>query len=238
MNWLVTLSVGQTIPENVLESFEDAAQRWDAEVLVLDSPLTQKWAKISPHKLLIGEQLPAGVHRVFYVDSDLIIRGDAPSPFEMVAQPTPFKKGWIAGVRDEQPMNPRLMANLPSINAYLAVAGFELDVDHSRFINGGVLLWDWPAAKPVFDLAIELFDRANGCEVDCWEQAALNISIQHLDFPLHLLPVTFNRIGAALNKLPDAAMLDYIYHFAGRNDRHRLETINWRNIPNNGRILN
>ena len=71
----------------VYRSFEDAARRWDAEVIWIQEPIRDAhpyWQKISICRWL-REHHPH-IERVAQLDNDILIRSDCPSLFELVPE--------------------------------------------------------------------------------------------------------------------------------------------------------
>lgn len=227
--YLVTLSVGRQLLASVRESFLAASQRWGAELIVIREPLTRQWKEISPHKLLLNDVLRGESKEIVYCDSDVLIRSDCPSPFSLMPRSETIGRPWIIGVTDEQYLNRREECSRSAVAAYARATSYNYTVNFKSFINGGFLAWRYPEARNIFTIAKALVDDADGCNIDCWEQAALNIAICESGAIPIVLPPTFNRIGAIHDAQQDAVMRDFIYHSAGRPYGSLLENIQWNN---------
>lgn len=237
--YLVTLSVGRPLLTSVKESFLAASQKWGAELIVIREPLNTQWKEISPHKLLLNDVLRGELKEIVYCDSDVLIRSDCPSPFSLMPRSETIGRPWIIGIRDEQYLNRREEFSRSAVAAYAQATGHNYTVNFESFINGGFLAWRYPQARSIFAIAKALVDDADGCNIDCWEQAALNIAIYESGAIPIVLPPTFNRIGAIHDAQQDTLMRDFIYHSAGRPYGSLLDNIEWSNPAAGGfaRIL-
>ena len=150
-----------------------------------------------PHykKLDLGELL-ARYDRVLYVDTDVVIRDDAPDLFELVPADA-------LGILDESPYFDRG----PAMRAYLASCGFPPEQWDGRYYNTGVMVLS-PAHRSLFVRPAVESDHFK-------EQSYLNLRIAQTKTKTFPLPYRFNR-QLGLDAVYGEDRLDsYLLHYAG-----------------------
>lgn len=196
-------------------SIAHAAKRWGATIREITEPAQVGmsgggggsggsgggWGGWFGAKLFLDRVGCSAGTRMLYLDcGDMLVRSDCPNPFEMVpaerfAGVLNFQGDTHGGnpYADHQPYWNELAGRLGNRSL---VGGY----DPSRYINGGFMLWTAGVHDEVFQLGRKLLgpDLLSGRMVNpMLEQTAHNIAIAQLGCPLSLLPLEFNRLGAA-----------------------------------------
>lgn len=191
---LVTLCIG--------EGFEKISH--------LTHPLMNAYAKTTGSDFLVinkrkFQKLPvhfekfqiAGIlqkyDRVLFVDTDVVIRPDAPNLFDLV----PLEK---VGV---------YMANIHSDCHDDSIHSIQNELDdigwHNEYFNSGVML----VSKP----HVGLFDLSHGSFTGFYEQTQLNYNLQKLNLPVFDITYRYNHVEAV--GIPISGGSSYFIHYAG-----------------------
>jgi hypothetical protein len=176
------------------------AARLGAHFVVIDRRAWPEHVPLAYEKLQVARLL-GEYDRVLLIDSDVLVRPDAPSLFDVVA-PTHF------GVLNEQPWFPTdVRARIGRACSELGVALPDFDWDHRYFQTGVMVLSRIHA--PLFAPPKTYFRDHP------WEQSWLNILIAARSVPVHELPWRYNRIGCMDRRLDEPRDESYIIHYAG-----------------------
>jgi len=176
------------------------AARIGADFLVLDQRAYPARVPPAYEKLRVGELL-ARYERVAYLDTDVIVRPDAPSLFDVVAPHD-------LGVLNELPWFPT--------DARRRVAGVcsQLGVElprydwHRRYFQTGVLVASRRHARLFAPPRLYFSNHP-------WEQTWLNVRLAQEGFAVHELPWRFNRVGCMDRRLEEPRAAAYLIHYAG-----------------------
>lgn len=194
--WIVVQNLNNYIGTQSMASFQHAAQRWDARLLVITEPINPG-LQLDP----FGDKLHIGrIHltydaidrwdQVAWFDGDTIIRSDAPSIFDMVE---PEQIGTVANVQTNSHADP-IRDHAPSWNRLRDRFGVKIDVPLDLYANGGVFVftpechgyvWEWAREK--------LSDKTTVGPME--EQTAWNLAMVQTGIPRVMLDETWNRIG-------------------------------------------
>lgn len=221
MNCVTVLNINDILCNNARNSITSAALRWNVdfvEIKALEwSNLHSSFTKFALAKRLIGYD------KVLYVDADILIRSDTPSPFELFPG---IIFGSVLDIHLNLEFNSEEFKKFIHglITTHMEVIKKNLDstLDEVSFIKGffnaGVLLFDPKVMALIFPNEIDIsFDPL--CKTMHYEQALCNWYIQKSGIPITHLDRTWNRIDPDIN----GEMKDYIYHFTGV--RHNIKSI-------------
>lgn len=223
---VATMNLGNFLQPNVRESLAAAAARWDADYV----EITRPWG-LSRMLWLCKLELhhyPWPAHsRVCYLDADVLVRGDCPSPFDLVPEHAlgavnGLQNGGESVARKWWDDIGRRFAALPEFDA-------------ATYFNGGVMVFTPAIHRAIWEFAWTASvsaDRAG----PMIEQTAVNIAARALQTPLALMPETMNRLGPCV--WDGGVMQDYVYHFANTKGEHRdrderLASLDWRLVSEN-----
>jgi hypothetical protein len=215
--------------QNVRESYEAAAKRWDAEVLWIDEhlqPVHPFW-----QKMFVCDHVhqKAGPAHVLQLDNDMLIRSDCPSPFDLL---TPKQFGMVA---ERQSANNRIdnggwqqraqeiwakRCGVPPAPTWL----------HP---NGGLYLYGSEMYGPMFARIIRHLIPTWGASDQATDESLI-VNQLYNDHPgyIKFLPPDFNvsmvySPAWAINPV----MQSYVYHFVGRSKAH-IDACHWqRRVP-------
>ena len=219
-NALVTVNIGGVLRENSRLSFQAAARRWGCDYIEItegDAP--------APHMMKLRVFELCDADRVFFVDADAVISAGCPSPFEAFPGP-----GFVAADNQQKHMDGAcLRACIDTLRTDFALIAQQygktgpLPVP-GHFINSGVWLASRnPHAellKRAYEIATDNFGRT------AWrDQSALNYALIEGRHYVVEMPATWN-----YQFPPDSGagpMQEFIYHWAGGDNRDRIEGVNW-----------
>ena len=241
MNALAVLNIGgRSLSKKSRCSFKSASVRWGCDFVVITTPLADVhhyWQKAFVCKHLEKYE------RVLQLDADMVIRHDAPSPFDLV----PFDHFGCVSAR-QMPFEPTLGYKQPTPEMRRA---FELSVFREtgvwrwaratnkrgvadeKHLNAGFLLYTPAVHGPLFE---EL--KAMGASKDWlsrWlpEQSSLSILLGEGNYPVTWLPEAWNLIIPPAGRTGHlqkfhCSMNGWIYHLIGKERRpHRVAAIQW-----------
>jgi hypothetical protein len=234
MKALATLNVGgKSMHPESRKSFESAAKRWGCEFVELRSQLAP--VHIYWQKAFVPVRL-CDYERVLQLDADMLIRDDAPSPFDLVPPdavgvvsahqfpPNADDIGYQNGLAISRHRD-------KCVRAWAGWTGLKTCPD-THHLNGGFFLYG-PQQHA------ELFAKLRDCgQKRGWfprrlpEQACLSLLLWNKAAPVMWLPQEWNTVAAAQGIRPDhntGTMAGYIYHFTGRHLRgRRIGRTKWR----------
>lgn len=217
---MLVINTNKVMTQCTRDSLQDACRRWECdytEITEHDSPY--HGASI---KLLAFHIVPHD--RIFIIDSDTVIRSDAPNIFE-ITDPSKFY-----ACKNQQPHYPG------AYNANTQIAAEEIarlvaakNLDPStfdgpwiaeNFFNSGVCVVSREHHADIYNLAYSLFlDSPMGW----WDQIPLNVAVN--------MNGGYENIGSVWNyQFPprQGPMMAYIYHFAGDPTRYEtLKNVQW-----------
>lgn len=228
---------GRSFSEKSEESFRSAADRWGCELCVITDhivPLHHFWQKCLVHTLFPTDC------RVLQLDADMVIRFDAPSPFDLVPP------GTFGGVcenpptfRAQGPHHQYTKFEFTLRNyAYSCVTYWSNLLELPRIfelrecMNGGLWLYEpklhGRLLQEVFNHGIKVKYSADHCP----EQTILSLLLKHQDVPVCWLPYLFNSEFPPRNRAvsSNGPMSSYIHHFPGKN-KNALRFADWQNRP-------
>ena len=218
---LITINAGNVLCNNARASFRAAADRWGVDYREIIPGQNVPMMNPLVCKMRLFELSKAD--RIFYVDgSDILIRSDTPSPFDMCPPSD------LGVVPDHDKSSSRrvflaMQSDWARVNRALSQS---LKMSRPHF-NAGVMLVSRAAHQKVFDRAYEIYLRVRRS----WsfvDQTALNHAATELKAPLCLFDRTWNNLVPGF-VVQWAWMEHYIYHFAGSSQRHTtLRTLNWQ----------
>jgi len=219
---LMTLNIGGILCENSRASFMHAADRWGCDYVEVTEakPGVHPWAM----KLLAFEIMP-NCDRVCYIDADMVIAEDCPNPFES------FPAGAFIAVSNQQPQMTESCLNAcddtiaQDVRKISDRYGWMAGEYVTNFINSGFWLASRTHHEAVLAMALEISLAMNG--VTAWhDQSALNYALAKAQTPVLQAHETWN-----YQFPPDTGageMTEFIYHWAGGENRDRMPDVNWR----------
>lgn len=239
MNAVVVLNVGgKSLHPKSRDSFNSAAARWGADFVEITEPLAPVhhfW-----QKAFAIEQLQQ-YERVVQMDADMLIRWDAPSPFDAVPEhhigvvssrqfhpppedlDTPSPGRWISKHRDR------------CIQAWARRMGMEPCGDEWH-LNGGFFLYSPAGHRDLFKRLRAVGEAAGWTKWRLPEQAALSVLLYNTQVPQTWLPHTWNLVAAHQRHIREeyctGFMNGYVYHFTGKVRRgRRIDATRWEKAP-------
>ncbi len=221
---IVVLNIGgRALDEKSRLSFVAAADRWVCDFVEIKSPLVPKvhhfWQKV-----YAIEQL-TGYRQVVQLDADMLIRRNAPSPFDVVPE---THVGVVSARQYYIPDERNLRLNAIELWAK------RMDVDpieDERHLNGGFILYSPRHHLNLFREAQAVAQRWNHDPSLMPEQSVLSLLLVHRKIPTVWLPFTWNVCKATLPVRPDVTwpqMNGYIYHFNVGGKQQALKKVWWR----------
>lgn len=193
------------ITDNGRNSQIAAAQRWGATYIELTSSEVPGYQG----KIHYDKKLPDG--RFVWMDNDVMIRSDCPSPFEVVPE------GKFGLVRAHHPSHggatPIVEEKLPKWLKRAGVPG-EHDIK-KEYCNTGFYVFDLPYHRPVFDKAREL--AKDHWDENWWiaDQGMMYAAMKLLDFERCYIPPMFQHNGSDLWYGWTPTMNKLGFHFCG-----------------------
>ena len=222
-NCIATLAIGDGVlhPKS-LESYQSAAERWGADLVVFREPLADChfwWQKTFAIDHLLQYD------HALQIDADMLIAEDCPSPF------TECDPGRLGVCRDLQHPSQYRLARWLSNHSRRWATDLGLRQPGGRqCVNAGMLLYGPRQLLPWFRLW-----RAIGRthKFPAWglgDQSVLCVLCVNFQFH-QLLADRWNFTHANTHWRPDLSrqMSGSIYHFCGRQDRAaRISGVDWR----------
>ena len=242
---VVTANIGgRSLHPESRASMEAAAHRWGAWFIELadwpldDVPADDPFrAKLHMDRIVASQRAaPRRPARVCWFDADMLIRDDTPSVFEHVS---PGRFGGVANLQSAT-------TGLAEYQAWwlMAVADIAetstVPLDLDTYVNGGLMVFDWPEHASVWQLArrgIDAGRRFPGRERvnPMYEQTAVNVAAR-MTTDMTIMPATWNRVGEHVWQWPAGKLMDaYGFHFANylgfrgaANKLKRAGEVQWR----------
>jgi len=223
-NALFVVNYFEFMCDNVRESFQDAANRWDCDYI----EMTEKIFHVVYHpgavKLSAFDLCESD--RIFIIDADAIIHKKCPSPFDA------FDDDSFIAVKNQQAhfpamyryVNPRIMVEeLKRIYERFPQINFNVDM----FFNTGVCLVNRTLHKDILKRALDIFLVTP--QLQWYDQAPLNYAVVESGVKVTYADPIWN-FQFPYSGNPNYSSV-YIYHFAGLPDRYDiLPKIDWRVI--------
>lgn len=220
-NAVVTINYNNFICENVRDSFQSAAKRWDAEYFEINENTGIK--DVLPHfqKLKIFDIVDAD--RVFYIDADAIISEKAPSPFDVCpVELFGVVRNSSDRMWDQRELEVKENADIEVLSEY-----FSENIIVDNYFNAGMMVFSKNHQK-MLDYAWDIFVNIDIHKLVWNDQPVLNFSASKLMTPMLYMGEEWNFMGH--EEIDDWTNLDkFIYHFAGTGNRHTiLKGLQWR----------
>ena len=225
MNGILVINTNNSLSQNSRDSISDAARRWGADY----TEVTNYPYKYHPASLkLKAFDICSSYDRILVLDSDTIIRSDAPNIFEVASSPEIYY-----AIKNTQPSDPPVyqeagkIISRKEINSIVSVGKIlppELDLDKvvKSLFNSGVTVITRPLHEPILAYAFYLFC---GSPLNWWDQVPINLAVFSILGGYEDLGQRWNRQFPVHTKHMDA----YIYHYAGNPERYEiLKHVNWR----------
>lgn len=239
MNYLMTLNIGNYLHHNVRASYTDACKRWGIGYyeITTNYNLAQDlcFNKILGIRDFINKN--SGVKGVLYMDADMLIRSDAPNPFDQFND-----RNFVYATKDyddsrwdttsKSYINVKTEVATPWVyeankNSNFGFNEYEIENCTDWFVNAGLFLLYIPESVLELDYFIseipELHTNSR------YEQALWNCILKR-NKKIKYISSTWNRINP---ELEDGYMKSYIYHFTGIEDyckvvKKKEEIFNWK----------
>lgn len=221
---IATLNVGgQSLHPASRASFEAAAARWEAELVIFTDPLAA--CHIWWQKTFVIEQL-LDFDQVLQLDADMLIAADCPPPWTL----SPGDR--LGLCRDVQ--HRRQFRFLPWLHRqyepwYQALRSPRLRLH--QFLNAGLLLYSPARMLPWFRLWRAVGQAKQFPPWGLGDQGVLCLLAWRFGLPIRILSARWNQIHAGTNFRPDLPrrMRGTIYHFCGQPQTRaaRIEATTW-----------
>lgn len=244
MNALAVLNVGgRSLHPESRRSFSDACRRWGCKLVEFVDPLAPVhhfWQKtFAPLRLTEFD-------RVLQLDADMLIRWNAPSPFDLVPaecmgvvssrQFTPPESDYgTAPLTDGQRAGIWISKHRDKcIRTWAARMGMNPCHD-SKHLNGGFFLYSPRRHAKLWEQLRAVGQAAGWTKWRLPEQAALSVLLENTGAPTTWLPAEWNVVAARQPIRPEHStgyMNGWIYHFTGRTHRQkRIAKTRWQKSP-------
>lgn len=225
MNLILTMNTGgKWTPENVRDSHLAAARRWGAEYRELTAPSDDVfWDK---HMALARV---TDAERLLWIDGDVIVREDCPSPFEHVDETS------VAAVRCFQQPNPEAVEIARDWwRPVVEHMDIEVKLHQSTYVNGGFIVCTPAYHGDLFRFVLRwcnMIRNPINPVRGMLEQTVLNIGLQVMGLSWEVLESEWGLLGS--DAWAPGAMSAPVQHLAwttGHQDGKRaaLEAIDWR----------
>jgi hypothetical protein len=241
---LATLNVGgKSLHQKSRASFLEACQRWGCEFIEFTDPLApchHFWQKtFAPLRL-------SQYDRVLQLDADMLIRWNAPSPFDLV----PDTHIGVVSSRQFTPPDSDYATRPLSAGEKAGVwiskhrtrcigrwaERMGMDPCHDEWhLNGGFFLYSPGRHAELFSQLRDVGEKAGWTRWRLPEQAALSVLLANTDTPATWLGHEWNTVAACQRIRPEHStgyMQGWIYHFTGRQHRgKRISRTRWEASP-------
>jgi hypothetical protein len=238
VNILATINTGDFLCQNVRNSFQHAAKRWGCEYV----EITQKFAEFDhPYSMkleLCKYPWPAGA-RLFFVEGDILIRDDCPSPFDAV----PANVAFAAVLNDQGELdgiacNAQREAWDGISSAIHEVFDQAMTPYRGMYFNTGVFMVDPSKMAGPFAWASTVYEALKSYGAD--DQTVLSYAVQLCGAPVFVMDRRWNCVGpVAWQSSP--TLPAWVTHYAKYRDfrdntkrREMLERGRWRPLPPDG----
>ncbi len=229
---LLTMNLGNFMASKCRDSYRAAADRWGAEYLEVTTPPAtgqhHYW-----QKLLLHRHVPDDC-QVFQIDADMLIRFDCPSPFDLVDR---SKIGMVGS----NPLDPdHGTSNALSCNYWSKELSLPRLDPMTQHFNSGVQIYSTPQHRKIFEEAHSYGKKIQWREKLWAEETILSLLLHRDHVPMVRLPKLFNQWYCP-HKWEEMtmrhSMSQFIYHFAGPNNRKFLSQVSWRRLDHqHGRV--
>jgi hypothetical protein len=221
---------GRCLHEKSRESIESAASRWGCDFV----EIKEKVADVHPfwQKMFLPLHLE-GYDRVLQIDADVLIRSDAPSPFD------DCDEGMVGVVQDAQVRHAYRSVTLERVRSrqtalWSHVSGIQ-DISDSEHINAGFILYSPRRHSDLFQEVRSIGEGFRWFSVGLPEQSCLSLVLAKSPDRREMMPHTWNTVSIISKWRPrfgPGKMKSYVYHFnACRNQAKKdaaIVTVDWR----------
>jgi hypothetical protein len=229
MNYLVTLNIGNVLTDNARESMLVAARRWGCGFYeITQNRVGSGHVCFNKYWGISDLRNDPQVGRVFYLDADVLIRNDAPNPFDTF----PDFDG-VYAVLDAQYLRPKddvdawrneiVAPFLRQVHAacFWPMVNLAHDIATAQdwFVGAGAFILH--PDSPIDVIGQMVFDTPDETVHGWYEQALWNYILRH-GAKVVLMNPTWDRVQ------PDVStgkMQDYVYHFTGPRDHAKLKAL-------------
>ena len=220
---LAVLNVGNVLCPNAADSLAHAAARWGAEFRVLEQSHPGYHPAYSKHLGYLDVY-----DRVLFSDADILIRSDAPSPFERFAEPRAYYAAQDFQQHYSAPERERIQAK--SYDAWHGVLPLTFPLSSSYMVNTGFCLYSPHYLRRSFERFRALLPDISkgGRGHPHAEQYLWNCVLREQTVMVLFTGEEWNRLRPDLQ----VPMNRYVYHFTGYNfgqdHREQIGTYCWR----------
>ncbi len=201
----IGLSPNEGMTANGRNSMIAAADRWGADFIEIKSPPAS-----TPYRSKINydKRLPNG--RFCYLDGDVVIRSDCPSPFDVVPE------GEFGLVRGHHPSHagatPQVESNLPRWLKKVGVNNYDIKKEYP---NTGLVVFDLPTHRYIFEEARRISSKH--WDENWWiaDQGHVFAAYKRLEVTPCWIPVMMQHHGVDLWCGWSPCMNKLGYHFCG-----------------------
>lgn len=231
MNCFLTVNVNDVLTGNARGSFADACRRWGSDFHEIRVTRNEKLHP-SFNKFLAATEMTR-YDRICVFDADMLIRSDAPSPFDVFPETACFYAApdlppHLPEVHDEV----RRCIHFPYHQVLEDAFAMKVNVEHflQNPINTGFFVCSPVLMGEMLQLLLSHFpDR---CEDKQYEQAMVNYLLAgHFSERLRIVSSQWNYLNPPAPE--SSRMLAWVYHFTGRgyDHRNRILTSQWKVKP-------
>jgi lipopolysaccharide biosynthesis glycosyltransferase len=223
---LTVINVNNVLCPNAAQSFAHAANRWDAEFTTITACNPDYHPTYCKH--LCGKDLFAECAQLLISDADILIRSDAPNPFDLFNDPEKYYA--VSNSQAHYFTQEQHSIEDEALVRWQGKLPLNFTRTHAHMVNTGFCLFKPETMRPTSDRFRSLLQ---GLQKD-WrshphvEQFLWNCVLYEQNVPIHFLDETWNRLRPEYT----VSMNRYVYHFTGYNVtpnfRAAIKTYNWR----------
>jgi hypothetical protein len=217
MKCLVTLNLNRYLSDNARASFLSASTRWRVDYVEVTTAFRDGVHPCYTKPTLFHRL--TSYSRIAYFDADMLIRSDAPNPFELFSDDKFYAVKDISDVRfaPDSPIRNAIQAEAhapwhPVIESQLGLC-IPLSFFLQNFFNAGFMLCSPNSFRETFELIVKNIPSSNSsfAHTGRYEQALVNYAVMSSK-RLVLVDEAWNYIGPDIS---DGRMNAWVYHFTG-----------------------
>jgi len=204
---VVTLTIGkqfEKLAEITHPTIRKYADKINAEFIILNGD--SKKYKINHYYKLGLRELLDKYDRILFLDTDILVREDAPNIFEVV-QPDEL------GIFEEGRYTPRVEA----MQEFMQMAGYDLKQWDGKYYNTGVMVLS-KEHRYIFNPPSQEIDNFK-------EQTYINLMISYLKPKVHILHHMYNHMSLMQPVIGEERYNSYFMHYAGADVENDVQSL-------------
>lgn len=221
-----TPGINPRLCQNSRDSIMNACERWGCDFIEIGHHNTKLTLAPAAEKTKLFSEIDA--EHVLVLDSDIIIKGDAPNPFEI------FPLDCMTVVHNATTRWPEY-SQIKQIEreewAKITEKFGPAPYIAEDYFNSGMMMVNKELHTEVFKMAMEMHIEC--CRINWglgWvDQSLFNYATKKLGIKMNMTDETWNYVHPEQLGLDTSPMKKYIYHFAGTPNRNEaMPRVPWR----------